>query len=175
MPREAEYKVPELDELGQVVLKALRDNGDVKAAMIAHLKPKDGDLFGDFDACASANRALLEYWIVCMPEVGIAKQLSSEGLKKEAKWFRATGPIVVQPFCGSDASEVGESVLKAFAEFSQFHGKEINPTFYLRTMQYYEAYHFLSLPLLQQYSKAKTHPLSNAIARVLVMKEELKK
>lgn len=173
VPREVVYKKAEdgLDDLGRVVLAALRSNADIKAAILQQVKPKDGELFGDFDSCQSVMRAVLEYWLIFLPEAGVQKTLPKDELTKEAKFVNREIRPLLNLFCGADKSEVGDTVIAAYEAFYDYHGKEINPAFYMRSLQYFPAYKFFGPSLFNELAKSGKGHMASIAARLTRKKE----
>lgn len=114
----------------------------------------------------SVFRACLEYWLVALPAAGAEKVVGADTVKTEAKMVKLAFQPVLDAFNGSDKAEVGETILDVYGEFLEFHGKEVNSAFYMRGLQYFHAYKFVSTAILQEFGNKGQGILNQSCKRV---------
>lgn len=124
------------------------------------------ELFGDFKVAKSAFKAFLEYWLRLIPVAGVEKVMPSDMVKKEAKMIKDIGVPLLKFFTGSDTGEVGDIILEVYEWFLAFHGKEVNSAFYMRSLQYWHAYKFISTAKVSEYGQAGQGQLNQSCLRM---------
>jgi hypothetical protein len=125
------------------------------------------ELYGDFKVAKSAFRAFMEYWLRVVPAAGVEKVMQPDSVKKEAKMIKEVGTPLLKLFTGSDTGEVGDIILEVYEWFLGFHGKEVNAAFYMRSLQYWHAYKFISTAKVVEYGNAGQGQLNQACNRMI--------
>ncbi len=73
---------------------------------------------------------------------------------------------VVDVFVGSDKTEICDSLLEVYAQFLEYHGKEVHVAFVMRGLQYLLAYRFLTTNQLSEYGSKGQGLLNQSCKRV---------